>query len=317
MTLALPILDARRIAKRPAAAPLRARISASDLPLAAALSGPPKAWAVITGIEGASYRPLGAVMLCDAEGQRLGNLSSGCIEQDVALHAAACLVDRQPRYLRYGAGSPFLDLTLPCGGGLDIQILPPPDPEPLQRLAADLAARRPGRLHLPGITLEVMPELRFLIFGKGPETRALSELAACAGYLVEAFSPEAETLSGLAQGRLLSQGAWPEGVIPDPRSAVALFFHDHAWEPGLLARALRSEAFYVGAQGSRRAHAARCEVLAGQGLAEAEIARLAVPFGLIPSMRDPRGLAISVLSQILAAAQGHRGPEDVARLPAP
>ena len=71
----------------------------------------------------------------------------------------------------------------------------------------------------------------------------------------------------------------------------------------MLQAALAGPAFYVGAQGSLRAHQTRCAALRARGVDEAAIARLASPFGLIPSARDPRTLAVSVLADVLARAQ--------------
>lgn len=281
------------------AAPVHARICQRDLPLAAALSKGPCALAVITQVVGASYRPLGAVMVVDAQGQCFGNLSSGCIERDVSLHAVAAMADGRIRRLRYGAGSPFLDLQLPCGGGLDILILPHPDRAALAQAAERLARRQTAALDLGDIRLTIDPELQVLIFGKGPETRALSQLATAAGYEVQTFSPDAETLNGLPSAQLLPHPAWPRGIEPDRRTAVALFFHDHEWEPPLLEVALKSQAFYVGAQGSLRAHHNRCAVLQARGLDMQLIGRMASPFGMIPSLRDPQSLAVSVLAQLL------------------
>lgn len=282
---------------------LGATICESDLPLQALRQGPAKALAIITGIEGASYRPLGAIMACDGAGKRFGTLSSGCIERDVALHAAAALHDGQSRQLRYGLGSPFHDLTLPCGGGLDILIQGRPDMAQIDRATAALAQRLPATLTFGQLQLTVLPQLRFLIFGKGPETRALSHLAQAAGYLVQTFSPDAETLQGLPQGQPLTHPHWPAALIPDARTAVALFFHDHDWEPPLLQAALASQAFFVGAQGSRRAHEGRIRALEAMGVDAASIDRLAHPFGLIPSVRDPKTLAVSVLAQVLERAR--------------
>lgn len=289
------------------APPPLTRICESELPLAplrAALHrGEPAALAVITGVIGASYRPVGAGMVVTAGGGRFGNLSSGCIERDVEIHAHAALADGQIRRLRYGQGSPWQDLQLPCGGGLDVLVLPCPDHAALDAAALALAARQEAELALGPLRLTLLPELRFLIFGKGPETRALAQMARAAGYLTEVFSPDPETLEGLPDARLTPGTDWPEGVRIDPRTAVTLFFHDHDREPPLLARALSSQAFFIGAQGSARAAAARDEALLRAGLPEAALTRLERPFGLIPSVRDPRSLAISVLAQVLDRAR--------------
>ena len=101
---------------------------------------------------------------------------------------------------------------------------------------------------------------------------------------------------------ILAAGATVLGADPDPWTAVVLFFHDHDREPPLLAVALQSPAFYVGAQGSLRTHRVRVAALAALGVPEDAIARLRGPIGLIPSARDPRVLAVSVLAEILAMA---------------
>lgn len=288
---------------RPDAAARVVSLCETELPLAPLLAAERAALALITGVEGPSYRPLGAGMVVSETGESWGSLSSGCIERDVVIHARAALADGQVRALRYGAGSPFRDLVLPCGGGLDILILPAPDRTALAQAQASLQARRPAMLRLGPLMLDLQPQLRVLAFGKGPELRLFSALAAAAGYPVESFSPDAETLAGLAQGQVLTSKDWPEGLKADARTAVTLFFHDHDWEPRLLQAALASPALYVGAQGSLRAHQARCAELAALGVPDQATARLAAPFGLIPSVRDPRTLAASVLAQVLEAAR--------------
>ncbi len=81
--------------------------------------------------------------------------------------------------------------------------------------------------------------------------------------------------------------------------AVACLFHEHEWEGQLLLNALRSEAFYVGAPGSRQTQRRRVEVLEALGAtAEEVLARLKGPIGLFPS-QDPRSLAVSALAEIV------------------
>lgn len=283
-------------------------ICESDLPLAAIPAAGRFALAVITGVEGASYRPLGAMMIVDAESEVSGSLSSGCLDRDVALRAQQSLADRRPAALRYGRGSAMLDITLPCGGGLDIRILPDPDRALLAACRAELAARRPARLVVgadglaapgaAGMALTILPAIRFVVIGKGTETTVFAELARGAGYQVDLFSPDPDPLAQPLPAR-----GWPQAAATDDRTAVTLFFHDHDLEPPLLQAALAGPAFYVGAQGSLRAHQTRCAALRARGVDEAAIARLASPFGLIPSARDPRTLAVSVLADVLARAQ--------------
>ncbi|TGN61975.1 XdhC family protein [Paracoccus liaowanqingii] len=286
----------------------------TDLPLAAALGDDDIAIAFITSVRGASYRPVGAAMVIAADGRTWGHLSSGCLDRDVTLHATRALTSNTSCCLRYGDGSPYMDIVLPCGGALDVTIIPRPDRALLKGLQHELYARRPaalmvtanGRLSVPGpgagLVLRILPQIRFLICGKGPEAVFFARIAQGAGYAVDLFAPDEETLLSAGFGRpILNSGLLVDMEI-DRFTAVALFFHDHDYETDLLMAALCSEAFFIGAQGSRRAHSARCTALAKRGVSDASIARIAHPFGLIPSTRDPRSLAVSVLAHILDSA---------------
>lgn len=266
---------------------------------------------VITGVEGPSYRPLGAAMVVDAAGARRGTLSSGCIESDVALHAAEALRSGRPQHLRYGRGSRAVDLELPCGGGLEITVIPNPDRDAVSTARAMLARREPAWIGIgdSGLTSDpdaarlrvtLVPRVRLLVLGRGPEPLALWRMAQAAGLAVDFFSADAVLPDG---ARPLVGRGWPDAASLDARTAVAMFFHDHDREPPLLARALDGAAFYVGALGSARAHDLRAETLAGMGLAPQQIGRLAHPFGIVAHARDPVAIAAGVLAQVLADAR--------------
>ncbi|MFV0334633.1 MAG: XdhC family protein [Tropicimonas sp.] len=288
-------------------------------------SGQAAALAVISGIEGPSYRPLGAFMAVFANGRIEGNLSSGCIEADIATHAIEAMADGKPREIRYGRGSRFIDIKLPCGGGLDILIVPHPDRAVLREICQRHAERTPcllgidtqtGRIsaEIGGETgrrdtafhVRIAPEVRFVIFGKGPEAHVFASIVQSIGFPNTLCSPDMETLgiarqSGCATRHLVSR-EFPADLAIDDRTAITLFFHDHDWEPPLLGHALASPAFYVGAQGSRRTAHNRAEALREMGTDAQLLERLRGPIGLIPSTRDARMLAVSVLAEILTEA---------------
>ena len=278
---------------------------------------------VITHVDGPSYRPLGAMMAVLEDGRRIGTLSSGCVEADIALHAAKALDLSTPYTVRYGKGSPFADIVLPCGGGLEIMLLPRPDVAVLNTLLSHHVARQACVLEVDqrsgtlcavtqGATgwtgdvfsIAIDPEIRFFIFGKGPETATFAGLVQAAGYPNLVLSPDAETLDAVAAAgcttRHLTHAHCPAGLGIDGRSAVVLFFHDHEWEPPILAEALSTDAFYVGAQGSMRAAEMRRMELVRLGVSDGAIAELRGPIGLVPSVRDARKLAISVLAEVLS-----------------
>ncbi|MGB7263538.1 MAG: XdhC family protein [Albidovulum sp.] len=281
--------------------------------------------AIIAGVEGPSYRPVGAIMAVFSETERVGTLSSGCIEADIALHAVRARALGHPVMLRYGRGSPFADIQLPCGGGLDILLVPAPDRSTLAQVVQSRSARRSITLNIDIQTgamttsetgetgchngmlhLRFIPDVQFLVFGKGPEASTFAALVEAAGYPNILFSPDLETLQdGEAKGsttRHLIDQAFPDDVVVDERTAVLLFFHDHDWEPPVLLGALNTPAFYIGAQGSQRARDDRLMSLRSLGAAEPDIARLRGPIGLVPSARDAGTLAVSVLAEVLGIA---------------
>lgn len=245
------------------------RISETEIPLI-----PGTCLCVITGVEGPSYRPVGAGMAVAADGSRVGALSSGCIDDDVAIHAADALGTGRATRLRYGRGSPFMDLQLPCGGGLDISLIPLPD---VAAALARLAARQPAAVELDGLSLTILPRVRVLVFGTGPEAEVFASLARAAGLQVETPSD-----------------TW----TADSRTAIALFFHDHSREIPILQRAMATDAFFIGAQGSQRVREERAAALGHPA-----DPRLELPFGLIGHARDPQTLAAGVLAQILALSR--------------
>lgn len=304
-------------------------------PIDAVLDAPAGAvLAVIAGVEGPSYRPVGAMMAVFPPEKRVGTLSSGCIENDIALHAMEAAEAGRPRMLRYGRGSPYIDIQLPCGGGLDILLLPAPDKTALAQVKQNRTARVPcslvintetgamevaktGTTDRRGNRLRVRfdPEIRFLVFGKGPEASTFAALVQSAGYPNLLLSPDAETLDhGSVAGcdtRHLTAQHFPDDLGADDRTAIVLFFHDHDWEPPILTGALQTPAFYIGAQGSQRARDARLQALQLIGIESTSLARLHGPVGLIPSARDAGTLAVSVLAEVLNEAMSAAKTEAV------
>ena len=281
--------------------------------------------AIVVDVLGPSYRPVGAFMAILEDGSRVGSLSSGCIEADLAIHAQKALTDGEPTSVRYGAGSPFVDIALPCGGGLEILLVPRPDKAVLQQVVERRDARIPctltidtesgtlcvaddGQTGADGVLFHVrlLPPVRFFVFGKGPEASTFAALVQSAGYPNLLASPDVETLEAAERAgcetRHLIKPDYPTAMIPDPRTAIVLFFHDHEWEPPILHAALKTDAFYIGAQGSQRARDARHAALHEMGVDDAGLERLHGPIGLIPSARDPKTLAISVLAEVVAKA---------------
>ncbi|WP_347265881.1 XdhC family protein [Paracoccus sp. (in: a-proteobacteria)] len=298
--------------------PARSRHPALLDPWQAALDfGPGTVMAVLTETHGPAYRSRGAAMALAADGRFAGALSSGCVEADLMLNAQRVRDSGQPMQLRYGQGSPFIDLRLPCGGAIAVTLFLLRDRGVLAALARARAARHQavltlsdaGRLSLgegAGLRLTFRPGLRFVIFGAGPEAAVFADLVHSLDHDHVLLSHEDQSLT-LAERmgcRVRRLGPLPDmaELVPDERCAALLFYHDHDYEPAILRQLLTRPAFYIGAQGSRSTQAARLARLASMRVPAADCARLRGPIGLIPSARDPRQLAISVLAEVMAAA---------------
>lgn len=146
------------------------------------------------------------------------------------------------------------------------------------------------------------PPLRMLIVGAVHIAQPLAAMAALAGYAVTVIDPrEAFASAARFPGVTLSH-VWPDQALrelaPDPRTAVVTLTHDPKLDDPALVVALGSSAFYVGALGSRKTHAARLERLRALGVSEALLARIHAPVGLALGARSPAEIAVSILAQV-------------------
>jgi xanthine dehydrogenase accessory factor len=105
--------------------------------------------------------------------------------------------------------------------------------------------------------------------------------------------------------------AWPEDAVaqvqPDSGTAIVVLTHDDKFDLPMLTAALASDAFYVGALGSRRNQERRRGLLREAGVSEADLARISGPCGLDIGAESPAETAISMLAEILAARAGRSG----------
>ncbi len=279
---------------------------------------------IVTNTIGGTLRAPGALMSVASDGAVAGYVSAGCLEADLIHQAKQVLIQEKPRTVRYGLGSDYRDIKLPCGGAIELYIALAPSTKTLfkatqllstnnVRSALHLVIANNGSIELtPHFSandhtkcFKIKPKLRIKILGRGTETIALARLSKVSGFEVTVQSPDARCLEtihsiGGCQTQLLTTVNHISKNRDDRWTACVLMFHDHHWEAALLKQALASEAFYIGALGSARAHDARCQSLLDLGLCAAQIERIHGPIGIIPSMHDAASLAISVLAEIIS-----------------
>jgi xanthine dehydrogenase accessory factor len=106
--------------------------------------------------------------------------------------------------------------------------------------------------------------------------------------------------------------AWPERAFAqlggiDRATYIAVLTHDPKLDDAALQIAVRSEAAYIGAMGSRRAQAKRRERLLALGLTEDELARIAAPIGLDLGGLTSEETALSIMAEVVAVRNGRDG----------
>ena len=157
------------------------------------------------------------------------------------------------------------------------------------------------------------PAPRIIIFGAVDFAAALVHLARGIGwrpYIVDPRSrfataerfPEAEEIVV----------AWPDEAFRrlggiDRATSIVVLTHDPKLDDAALSVALRSDAPFVGAMGSRRAQAARRERLLAAGLADEDLERLAAPVGLDLGATSSEETALSILAEVVAVRHGREG----------
>jgi xanthine dehydrogenase accessory factor len=155
------------------------------------------------------------------------------------------------------------------------------------------------------------PPVRVAIVGAVHIAQQLASMARAAGYEVVVVDPRAAFATAERFPGIELVRAWPEEAFSeiglDHRTAVVTVTHDPKLDDPALTAALESEAFYVGALGSRRTHAARVERLTESGIADAAIRRVHAPIGLDIGARTPGEIAASVLAEIVRELRAERG----------
>ncbi len=288
---------------------------------------------------GSAPRRVGAQVVVSSAGEMEGSVSGGCVEGAVVLEALEALEDGETKLLEYGIsdGDAFA-VGLACGGTIRVLVEPVGEggmpQQMLEALVEARAARMPVayevaldgsrralvdeghedrfRKDRSGIEEDTKtfiaihnPPLRLIVVGAVHIAQALVPMAQIAGFdpfVVdprEAFGSQAR----FPNGRVIND--WPDAALEevgvDTRTALVLLTHDPKLDDPALHVGLRSGAFYIGALGSKRTHAARVERLTEAGFDPHTIARINGPVGLDIGAAGPAEIAVSILAQMIEA----------------
>lgn len=290
---------------------------------------------------GSSPRPPGSLMAINGRGETVGSVSGGCIEDDLIQRIqtggieAVCARER-PGLLRYGISADEAHrFGLPCGGTIELVLEPVSARSRLAELLQSCQQRRstervldlqtgavelrPGRRDgLPRLDPHQLssclgPQARLVVIGAGDLSRFLCQMALGLGFEVIVCDPrEEQRASWQLDGVQLSR-EMPDDLIlrlrPDARTAVVAVTHDPKLDDLALLEALQSEAFYVGAIGSRRNSELRRERLRTHfDLPEAALQALHGPAGLHIGSKTPAEIALSIMAEVVAIKNGLQQP---------
>jgi len=147
------------------------------------------------------------------------------------------------------------------------------------------------------------PPLRLVVVGAVHIAQALVPLAAHLGLAVVVVDPRRSFATDDRFPNVSISTEWPDDALdalaPDSRTAVVTLTHDPKLDDPALDRALRSRAFYIGALGSRKTHAARLKRLAELGHDDAALARIRGPVGLAIEAVTAPEIALSILAELV------------------
>lgn len=294
-------------------------------------AGHKAALATVISTSGSSPRPVGAQLAIRDDGYFVGSVSGGCVEGAVIAKAQDSFHNPRPQILHYGVQSdnPF-DVGMACGGAIDILLEPIGEAglpvEYLQKLAL---AEREGRACVYQIDLRsfereivtsvdasglvdgvfmlhICPPKRLFIIGAVHIAQYLIPMAQLVGF--EVFLIDNREIFGHAARfhDVNFQIDWPTDVLKnaklDRSSAVVTLTHDDKFDIPALAVACASEAFYIGALGSRKTQETRNNALRDMGV---DVEKIHGPVGLSIGAKTPAEIALSIMSEIVLEMRNH------------
>ena len=292
---------------------------------------------------GSSPRPVGSIMALCESGAVVGSVSGGCIEDDLIYQYTHGDIDRllqgPPVSVKYGISADEAHrFGLPCGGTLELLLEFNPDASALQQLIGQLEQGQlmlrstnlasgqisltpsdtPSELSLNDIELvnTFGPAYRMLLIGAGQMTEYLATMALFNGFAVTVCDPREEYRGTWSVAGVSLSSEMPDDLVqtfkPDRRSCVIALTHDPKLDDLALLEALNTEAFYIGAIGSRRNNLARHQrMIEHFEQTDASLARLRGPIGIYIGSKTPAEIAVSIMAEVLAVKNGVPLPRDM------
>ena len=272
------------------------------------------ALATVVSTRRSAPRPVGSVLAVSAGGELAGSVSAGCVENEVYAEAQEVLAGGPARQRTYGiTDEQAYGVGLPCGGEIEVYVAKA-DAELLRNVAREIERGRVVTVEPSGEGLAVAsrPAPRLVVVGAIDTAEALCRGAKSLGWTAIVVDPRARWATA---ERVPSADEivveWPEEALPplapDDGTAVVVLAHEDRIDLPALRVSLASDAFFVGAIGSRRTQARRREALLELGVEESAVDRIHGPVGLDVGAESPAETAVAILAEILAVRAGREG----------
>ncbi|MBI5693357.1 MAG: XdhC family protein [Verrucomicrobia bacterium] len=299
----------------------------------------PAVLATLVATRGSSYRRPGARLLVEADGQRTGAISGGCLEEDLLVRARRVRTTGEAEKAVYDTTAEedlVWGVGLGCHGVVEVLLEPILSlPDWVPPLAANLDRYLPTRLavrhggseprtwgtRLAGessttgdphdFVQEVSPSVHLAVFGAGEDAISLVRLAAMMGWRVTVADPRPAlvTVSRFPDATARFSGPAEQLVRlvdPDPAASAVIMTHHYVHDLPLLRELLARPLSYLGLLGPRR----RAEKLlgdlaaAGQPISSEQRVRLHAPVGLDLGAEAPEQVALAIVAEVQAVKTG-------------
>ena len=287
---------------------------------------------------GSSPRSPGSLMVMNDEGQYVGSVSGGCVEEAlVAQYRSGDLAGPAPTLVDFGIDRQEASrMGLPCGGRLEVLIEYLASIEPIEQLltqlrSGGLVSRRVDmnsgevilssgakelefRISETEVTKTFGPSWQLLLIGDGQLARHLASMALQLDYRVTICDPREEFAPAVPIEGVQYRRQMPDEAIQKQedhtRTAIVTLAHDPRQDDLGLSAALETNSFYIGALGSKRTAEARRKRLLSLGHLSQQLDRIHGPAGLSIGSKRPAEIAVSILAESTASRNGikcHRG----------
>jgi len=223
---------------------------------------------------GSTPRHTGSKMLVYADGQFLGTVGGGELENRVQQAALQSIKDGQARSLAYNMSDPARGDPGVCGGQVEVFVEP------------------------------IFPPPLLVVIGAGHVGKAVAHLAKWLGFRVAVSDDRAEfcnpeTVPNADEYHVVTMDKLPQRLHIDKQTYLILTTRGSTIDAAGLAPLLESPAAYIGVIGSKRRWATTAKALKEQGVSKSKIARVHSPMGLELQAETPEEIAVSILAEVL------------------